>query len=86
MLLIVCLQPFSRSAEAGAEAAQQEEDSAPAWVPAPMKRLTKLLTSCSSPSSKTGSRSGISACQRKPSDQQSSLCSGVRVHGDLFTA
>jgi hypothetical protein len=45
-----------RSAEAEPEAAQQEDDSAPAWVPAPMKRLTKLLTSCSSPSPKTGSR------------------------------
>jgi hypothetical protein len=45
--------PRARPAQAGPEAAQQEEDSAPAWVPAPMKRLTKLLTSCSSPSSKT---------------------------------
>lgn len=47
-----------RSAEAGAGVAQQEDDSASAWVPAPMKRLTKLLTSCSSPSPRTGSHLG----------------------------
>ena len=57
-VLTVCLQPFRRSAEAGAGAVQQEDDSAPAWVPAPMKRLTKLLTSCSSPSPKAGSQFG----------------------------